>query len=160
MQWFWKAGGHPRFRGEPQSRQRPSGYRHLPTKRGTGEGVARPGSDYHATSGRLTFAAGDTEKTASVRVREDEEQDGRETLTFLLTSAVGATITDAEATGTILNTPNGQRGPTYYGHDRPDWSPGQIFPTSVTSTEDHVIDMEWVAPSVYTARKFRSTLHR
>ena len=125
------------------------------TGRGTGEGVARPGSDYHATSGRLTFAAGDTEKTASVRVREDEEQDGRETLPFLLTSAVGATIADAEATGAILNTPNGQRGPTYYGHDRPDWSPGQIFPTSVTSTEDHVIDMEWVAPSVYTARKFR-----
>ena len=125
------------------------------TGRGTGDGVALPGSDYHAASGTLTFAAGDTEKTASVRVREDEEQDGRETLPFLLTSAVGATIADAEATGAILNTPKGQRGPAYYGHDRPDWKPGQIFPTSVISTEDHVIDMEWVAPSIYTARKFR-----
>ena len=125
------------------------------TGRGTGDGVALPGSDYHATSGTLTFAAGDTEKTVSVRVREDEEQDGRETLPFLLTSAVGATIADAEATGAILNTPNGQRRPAYYGHGRPDWKPGQIFPTSVISTEDHVIDMEWVAPSIYTARKFR-----
>ena len=125
------------------------------TGRGTGEGVALPGSDYDAASGRLTFAAGDTEKTASVRVREDEEEDGRETMPFLLTSAVGATIADAEATGAILNTPKGERRPEYYGHDRPDWKPGQIFPTSVTSTEDHVIDMEWVAPSIYTARKFR-----
>ncbi len=125
------------------------------TGRGTGDGVALPGSDYHATSGRLTFAAGDTEKTVSVRVREDEEQDGRETFPFLLTSAVGATIADAEATGAILNTPKGQRRPAYYGHDRPDWSPGQIFPTSVTSTEAHVIDLEWAAPSIYTARKFR-----
>ena len=125
------------------------------TGRGTGDAVALPGSDYHATSGTLTFAAGDTEKTVSVRVREDEEQDGRETMPFLLTSAVGATIADAEATGAILNTPKGQRGPAYYGHDRPDWSPGQIFPTSATSTEDHVVDLEWAAPSIYTARKFR-----
>ena len=125
------------------------------TGRWTGDGFALPGSDFHATSGRLTFAAGDTEKTVSVRVLEDELEDGRETLPFWLTSAVGATIADAEATGAILNTPKGQRATAYYGHDRPDWSPGQIFPTSVTSTEDHVIDMEWVAPSIYTARKFR-----
>ena len=135
------------------------------TKREAGVGVARAESDYHyatgtrpdyhAASGTLTFAAGDTEKTASVRVREDEEEDGRETLTFLLTSAAGATFADAEATGTILNTPNGQRGPARYGHERLDWKPGQIFPTTVISTEDHVIDLEWVVPSVYTARKFR-----
>ena len=135
------------------------------TKREAGVGVARAESDYHyatgtrpdyhAASGTLTFAAGDTEKTASVRVREDEEEDGRETLTFLLTSAAGATFADAEATGAILNTPKGQRGPARYGHERLDWKPGQIFPTSVISTADHVIDMEWVVPSVYTARKFR-----
>ena len=116
---------------------------------------ALPGSDFHATSGRVTFAAGDTEKTVSVRVLEDEVEDGREILPFWLTSAVGATIADAEATGTILNTPKGQRTLALYGHGRLDWSPGQIFPTSVTSTEDHVIDLEWVAPSIYTARKFR-----
>ena len=125
------------------------------TENGTGDGVALPDSDYHAASGRLTFDAGQTEKTVSVRVLEDEEQDGRETMTFFFTSAVGATIADAEATGTILNTPKGQRLPAYYGHDRPDWTPGQIFPTSAISTEDHTIDLAWAAPISYTALKYR-----
>ena len=125
------------------------------TKNGTGDGVARPDSDYHAASGRLTIDAGQTETTVSVRVREDEEQDGRETITLLLTSSVGATIADAEATGTILNTPKGRRLPAYYGHDRPDWRPGQIFPTSLTSTDDHTIDVAWATPLSYIALKFR-----
>ena len=125
------------------------------TKNGTGDGVARPDSDYHAASGSLTIDAGQTETTVSVRVREDEEQDGRETITLLLTSSVGATIADAEATGTILNTPKGRRLPAYYGHDRPDWRPGQIFPTSLTSTDDHTIDVAWATPLSYIALKFR-----
>ena len=125
------------------------------TENGTGNGVALPTSDYHAASGRLTFDAGETEQTVSVRVREDEEQDGQETLTLLLTSAVGATFADAEATGTILNTPKGERRPAYYGHDRPDWSPGQIYPTSITSTEDHTIDVAWASPISYIPYRFR-----
>ena len=76
-------------------------------------------------------------------------------LSFSLTSAVGATFADAEATGTILNTPKGQRLPAYYGHDRPDWTSGQIFPTSAISTEDHTIDLAWAAPISYTALKYR-----
>ncbi len=125
------------------------------TERGTGDGVALPGYDYHAASGRLTFDPGQTEQTVSVRVSEDEKQDGRETLRLLLTSAVGATFAGADATGTILNTPEGRRQPSYYGHNRPDWSPGQIFPTSVTSTEDHTIDLAWTTPISYIAYKFR-----
>ena len=126
------------------------------TENGMGNGVALPTSDYHAASGRLTFDAGETQQTASVRVREDEEQDGQETLRLLLTSAVGATFADAEATGTILNTPKGKRRPAYYNrHGRPDWSPGQIYPTSITSTEDHTIDVAWASPISYIPYRFR-----
>ena len=126
------------------------------TLREKGRGAPRPEWDYHAVSGTLTFDAGQTEKTVSVRLREDEEEDGRENLTFVLTSSSGATIADAEATGTILNTPKGQRlRPRYKNHDRPDWTPGQVLPTSITSTEDHIIDVAWAAPISYTAVKFR-----
>ena len=69
----------------------------------TSDGTALAGSDYTATSGTLTFAPGETEKTVSVPVLEDDHDEGSETLTLRLTSASGATIADGEATGTITN---------------------------------------------------------
>ena len=70
----------------------------------TSDGTATAGSDYTATSGTLTFASGETGKTVSVPVLDDAHDDGGETLTFTLSNAQGATIDDAEATGTIDNT--------------------------------------------------------
>ena len=69
----------------------------------TADGTATAGSDYTATSGTLTFAAGDTSKTVSVPVLNDDLDEGSETLTLTLTSPSGATLADAEATGTITN---------------------------------------------------------
>ena len=69
----------------------------------TENGTATAGSDYTATSGTLTFQPGETEKTVSVPVLEDDHDEGSETLTLRLTSAAGATIADGEATGTITN---------------------------------------------------------
>ena len=70
----------------------------------TSDGTATAGEDYTATSGTLTFTAGDTTKTISVPITDDAEDDGGETLTLTLNNASGAEIADAEATGTILNT--------------------------------------------------------
>ncbi len=69
----------------------------------TADGTATAGSDYTATSGTLTFAAGETEKTVSVPVLEDDHDEGSETLTLRLSNAQGAQIADGEATGTIAN---------------------------------------------------------
>ena len=69
----------------------------------TSDGTATAGSDYTAVSGTLTFAAGETEKTVSVPVLEDDHNEGSETLTLRLSSPSGATIDDGEATGTITN---------------------------------------------------------
>ena len=69
----------------------------------TADGTATAGSDYTATSGTLTFAAGETEKTVSVPVLEDDHDEGSETLTLRLSNAEGADIADGEATGTITN---------------------------------------------------------
>ena len=70
----------------------------------TADGTATAGSDYTATSGALTFQPGDTEKTVLVPITDDAVDDGGETLTLTLSSASGADLDDAEATGTIQNT--------------------------------------------------------
>ena len=69
----------------------------------TADGTATAGADYTATSGTLTFAAGDTAKTVSVPVLDDAIDEGEETFSFRLSNATGARIADGEATGTITN---------------------------------------------------------
>ena len=75
----------------------------------TADGTATAGSDYTATSGTLTFAAGETEQTVSVPVLDDAHDEGEETLTLRLSAATGAVLADGEATGTIKNTDPLQR---------------------------------------------------
>ena len=70
----------------------------------TVDGTAAVGADYLAASGSLAFAAGETEKTVSVTVVDDSHDEGEETLRLVLSNASGASLADAEATGTIVNT--------------------------------------------------------
>ena len=69
----------------------------------TADGTATAGEDYTATSGTLTFAAGERTKTVSVPVLDDAVDEGSETFTLRLSNATGAHIADGEATGTITN---------------------------------------------------------
>ena len=72
----------------------------------TADGSANAGEDYTNTTGTLTFAAGDTSRTVSVPVLDDEHDEGSETMTLRLSSPSPARVklADAEATGTINNT--------------------------------------------------------
>ena len=70
----------------------------------TSDGTATAGSDYTATSGTLTFAAGETAKTVPVPVLDDNHDEGSETLTLTLSNPSGAYLADGTATGTITNT--------------------------------------------------------
>ena len=70
----------------------------------TSDGTAIAGADYTETSGRLSFAAGETAKTVSVPVLDDAHDEGAETLTLTLSNAQGATLDNDTATGTISNT--------------------------------------------------------
>ena len=54
-------------------------------------------------SGALRFAPGETSKTVSVPVLNDDHDEGRETLTLTLSSPFGAQTADGTATGTIVN---------------------------------------------------------
>ena len=67
----------------------------------TSDATATAGEDYTAASGTLTFKPGDAEKTIEVEVSEDERVEDAETVTLTLSEAQGASIDDAEATGTI-----------------------------------------------------------
>ena len=69
----------------------------------TANGTATAGSDYAASAGTLTFAAGETSKVVHVQVTGDTAVEANETLTLTLSSPNGATIAHGTATGTIVN---------------------------------------------------------
>jgi Ca2+-binding RTX toxin-like protein len=54
-------------------------------------------------SGRITFAAGETEKTITVNVAGDTRYEADETFSLTLSNASGATLGNAVTQGTILN---------------------------------------------------------
>ena len=69
----------------------------------TANGSATAGDDYTASSGTLTFQAGETSKTIEVTVLDDAHDEGEETLTLTLSNPSSGRVTHAEATGTIEN---------------------------------------------------------
>ena len=71
----------------------------------TEDGTATAGSDYTATSGTLTFAAGETAKTVKVPVLDDAIDEGKETFKLKLSNPQGAFLRGIhrEAKGVIRN---------------------------------------------------------
>ena len=69
----------------------------------TANGSATAPADYAATSGTLTFAPGEVSKPVTVPVVGDAVDELTEKFTVTLSSAVGAGITRATGTGTILD---------------------------------------------------------
>ena len=74
--------------------------------RTTQDGRAIAGSDYTSTSGTLTFAPGEDEKTVSVPIMDDAVEDDGETFTLVLSNAINAGFArnGTQAVGTIRNT--------------------------------------------------------
>ena len=72
----------------------------------TSDGTAMAGSDYRATSGWLYYSHGQTEKTVSVRVLDDELAEGSETLTMTVLNMSPEYMSSADpiGIGTIFNT--------------------------------------------------------
>jgi hypothetical protein len=70
----------------------------------TADGTAQAGVDYQAVSGTLTFAPGQTQKTISVPVSPATQAEPDQTFFVNLASPAGATLTRAQAVGTIKDT--------------------------------------------------------
>ncbi len=68
-------------------------------------------SDYDATSGTLTFGAGETTKTITVTVYGDTDFEDDESFSVKLADPSKATITDATGTGMIVNDDEPMCGP-------------------------------------------------
>ena len=77
----------------------------------TADGTATAGLDYTETSGMLTFARDETEKTVSVLIIDDDVEDDGETFTLVLSNASFASDQETTATGTIRNTEEEPEGP-------------------------------------------------
>lgn len=69
----------------------------------TVNGTASAASDYSAASGTLAFPPGVFSQTIIIAVAGDHKRESNETFTVELFNAVGASVADAVATGTILN---------------------------------------------------------
>ena len=88
----------------------------------TVDGTARASEDYEAASGTLVFAPGVTDRIIQITVLDDAKDEGEEMFTLRLSSAMGAALADAEATGTIVNSDHLQQawlvrfGRTVAGH--------------------------------------------
>ncbi|WP_246777098.1 Calx-beta domain-containing protein [Microvirga sp. VF16] len=76
----------------------------------TEDETAVAGADYTPKSGTLTFAPGETSKTVAVSILSDILSEQNESFKFNLSSASGATIAQAQGTGTILD--DDQAAPT------------------------------------------------
>ncbi|MEH1831408.1 MAG: PA14 domain-containing protein [Nostoc sp.] len=70
----------------------------------TVDGTAKAGSDYQAASGTLTFAQGETSKTISISIKDDNIQEANEAFTLKFSDAVGVQLpTNPAATITIID---------------------------------------------------------
>ncbi|MGZ5344714.1 MAG: Calx-beta domain-containing protein, partial [Actinomycetota bacterium] len=69
----------------------------------TSDGSALAGSDYEAGGATLTFTAGDVSRTVHVTIDGDTVDESDETFGVTLSTPTGATIADANATGTITD---------------------------------------------------------
>ena len=70
----------------------------------TADGSAKAGTDYQATSGTLTFAAGTTSQTITVPIINDTTAQPTTTFNLVLSTPGGATISKTTGVGTIVDT--------------------------------------------------------
>ncbi|MGD9645673.1 MAG: cellulose binding domain-containing protein [Pirellulales bacterium] len=103
---------------------------------GTANGTAAAGSDYQATSGTLTFAPGQTQQQITVAVNGDTTYEADESFAVNLSSAAGATLAKAQATGTITNDDTQPTSGNFQFQITSDWGSGftgQITAKNTTS---------------------------
>lgn len=93
----------------------------------TSDLTAKAGEDFTASSGQLSFAAGETEKTISITVVNDVFREDNEELELKLSAPSGATLARATAKGLILNEDTQIGGIPTTGYSTPLSYPGKTL---------------------------------
>ena len=128
----------------------------------TVNGTALAGSDYTATSGTLTFAAGETSTTVTVAVLDDAIFENPEAFTVELSDpSTGLTIADGVGEGDIIDTPDAPTVSISDGVPSPavEGTHGTItFTVTLSNAADHPLTVSYatvngtaLAGSDYTA---------
>ena len=131
------------------------------TADGSGDTGAVAGEDYTETSGTLRFNSLETERTVSVPITDDDEEDDGETFTLVLSNASGAGVAndDYEATGTIHNsetTPAAELTAEF--RDMPETHDGEsAFTFRVAFSEDIGISFQALREDAFTVTGGRVT---
>ncbi len=106
----------------------------------TSDQTASAGSDYTAASGTLTFAPGETSKTVSVAVLGDIQAESDEAFALTLSSPAGATLSRAQAVGTIVNDDAGPSLGQFSFRVTNDWGTG--FNGEITVRNDDALPVK------------------
>ncbi len=129
------------------------------TADGSGDRGAVAGEDYRETSGTLRFNSLETERTVSVPITDDDEEDDGETFTLVLSNALGAGLADNEAVGTIRNsetTPAAELTAEF--RDMPETHDGEsAFTFRVAFSEDIGISFQALREDAFTVTGGRVT---
>ena len=122
----------------------------------TADGTAEAPMDYAATSGTLTFLAGEQSKPISVPIQDDAIDEPVETFTVTLRNPTDATLDDGTATGTITD---GDNPPELSIEDAPvgEGDPAQ-FTVTLTPASGKTVTVDYAtadgtaeAPADYTS---------
>jgi subtilisin-like proprotein convertase family protein len=102
----------------------------------TSNGTAQAGSDYTPTSGTLTFASNDTEKTIEVPITADAAVEGFETFQVTLSGATGALTASSPTVATVTIDDDDKAGGAAFGSLQPidvaAGGPANPYPATVT----------------------------
>jgi hypothetical protein len=110
----------------------------------TADGSATAGSDYQASSGTLTFAPDETEKTITVLVNGDRLGEPTETFFVNLSSPTNAVIADGQGLGTIMDDEPRLSITPFVSHS--EGNTGQTpfyFPVTLSFAYDAPVTVDW-----------------
>ncbi len=108
----------------------------------TADGTAHAPTDYTTTAGTATISAGDTFTTFTIPVVGDTRLEPNEYFWVNLSGAVGATIADSQAKGTIINDDGPQPTLTINNVTAPEGNSGQTpFVFTVTLSAVSAVDV-------------------
>ncbi|HEX4491503.1 MAG TPA: Calx-beta domain-containing protein [Acidimicrobiia bacterium] len=119
----------------------------------TADGTAKAGTDYTATAGTLTFAAGQVSQTVDVPVKGDRNSETTESFTLALSKPVGAALGRATGTGyvatddsqVVLSISSGN----YYEGDR--GKPKIPFTVSIGTPSTDPVSVTWTVNNLTTS---------